>query len=422
MRIQRFGHAAIEVGDLGEAETFYRDTFGFAVRERYPEDGEVLLAVGQADHLLLHSAAADPHVEGQGAGAGLHHAAFQLVEGHREICAVRRRLDDLGIRYQEEDHDGDTSLYFRDPHGNLLEVYPAPGTTPRFATDADRFAAARRFVYGNARPVDRAIFEHRYDGAPASRVRAALEAHRNPDGGFGNALEPDVRASASQPLHTLTGLELLREAGIRAPDVADSCCAFFSTVATERAWLPALLPGAFEAPLAAHWQGPFALEPNPVWTIGCLAELAWHGARHAWFEQARGECVAALDAIDASGAHELRYLLRFAAMVLDGDRRKHELARLGAALDRAAWFVRDVPVDSYGLTPLHFAPTPDDPMRSWFADDLIEAHLDDLLDAQQGDGGWPIRFQAATDAAAIEWRGRCTLEALAVLGRYGRLQ
>ena len=421
MRIQRFGHAGIEVGDLAAAEAFYRNLFGFEVAARYPEDGEVILAVGEGDHLLLHSAGAAGRSPMPQPAAGLNHAAFELAEGHRQMRVVRRRLAELGIEFEVEDHDGDAAVYFRDPDGNMLELYTAPGSTPRFESSDERLAAAGAFVYANARPVDRAIFEHVHGGAAAERLRAAVEAHRNPDGGFGHALEPDVRAPGSQPLHTLTALELLHEAGLRAPDAADGCCDFLASVATPEGALPALLPGALDYPAAAHWQGPFATEPNLSWTFGLVAELAWHGARHPWYRQAREVCIDGLAAYRTDEVHQLRYLIRCAAEVLAGEDRDRELARRREALSRAALFVTETPVSRYGLTPLHFAPTPEAPARSCFDDALIEAHLADLLDAQQGDGGWPIRFDPPSPAARLEWRGRSTLEALEVLRAYGRL-
>jgi catechol 2,3-dioxygenase-like lactoylglutathione lyase family enzyme len=421
MRIHRFGHAGIEVGDLKAAEAFYRGLFGFEVAARYPEDGEVMLAVGAGDHLLLHSGEADRNSPASPSSSGLNHAAFELVEGHREIDTVRRRLSELGVDFESVDHEGDASVYFRDPDGNLLELYVAPGSTPRFGSADARLEAARRFVYANARTIDRAIFEHVHEGAPAHRVRASLETYRNPDGGFGHALEPDVRAPDSQPIHTLTALELLREAGIRAPDVADRCCEFFGSVATDEAALPALLTGALDYPAAGHWQGPSAMEPSLAWTFGIVAQLTWHGAHDAWFEKARQACLDAFAAESSQEAHHLLYLVRFASDVLDGEHRERALRRHCGALSRAEWFVAETPVSRYGLTPLHCAPAPAAPCRACFDDTLIDAHLDDLLDSQQGDGGWPIRFNPPSEAAMLEWRGRWTLEALAVLRAYRRL-
>lgn len=421
MRIQRFGHAGIEVGDLEAAEGFYRELFGFEVAARFPDDGEVMFSVGKGDHLLLHSAAADANVHGAAPSRGLNHAAFQLEEGHREIRAARGRLQAMGIAFEALDHDGEGSLYFRDPDGNLLEVYSAAGSTPHFSTADERRKAARRFVYAAARPVDRAIYRCRWEHGGAAAVEHALLACRNDDGGFGHALEPDVRAPGSQPIHTLTALELLREAGLRSPDVADGCCEFLSGVATEEGAVPALVEGALDFPAAAHWQGAFAQQPSISWTFGLAAQLVWHGARHPWARQAAGVCRAAVADAVTDEAHHLLYLVRFAGDVLEGAERQRLLERCRTALDASGLFVAETPVRGYGLTPLHYAPAPDAPMRPCFDDALIEAHLDDLLDAQQGDGGWPIRFDPPSPAAFWEWRGRWTLEALAVLEAWGRL-
>jgi hypothetical protein len=48
--------------------------------------------------------------------------------------------------------------------------------------------------------------------ARLSSVVDALRGYRNPDGGFGHALEPDLRCPGSQPAPTLYALEMLGEA------------------------------------------------------------------------------------------------------------------------------------------------------------------------------------------------------------------
>ena len=83
--------------------------------------------------------------------------------------------------------------------------------------------AAERFVFANARVLDRhrlAAFLH---GASVTPVVQSLRAYRNPDGGFGHALEPDVRAPESEPAATLHALEVLAEIGrLDDPMVADA--------------------------------------------------------------------------------------------------------------------------------------------------------------------------------------------------------
>jgi hypothetical protein len=64
---------------------------------------------------------------------------------------------------------------------------------------SDRLIAARGFLAGQARLLDRRRFELFFEGADAELVLAASGAYRNSDGGYGHGLEPDLRAGESQP-------------------------------------------------------------------------------------------------------------------------------------------------------------------------------------------------------------------------------
>jgi hypothetical protein len=75
--------------------------------------------------------------------------------------------------------------------------------------------AAERFVLANARLLDRHRLAVLVHGAPLEPVLDALRAYRNPDGGFGHALDPDIRAPESEPASTLHDLDSrLRGIGI----------------------------------------------------------------------------------------------------------------------------------------------------------------------------------------------------------------
>lgn len=52
---------------------------------------------------------------------------------------------------------------------------------------------------------------------------------------------------------------------------------------------------------------------------------------------------------------------------------------------------------------------------------MIEAHFDALASKQLDDGGWPLSLEPPGEAARAEWRGKWTLDALAVLRAYGRV-
>jgi hypothetical protein len=57
----------------------------------------------------------------------------------------------------------------------------------------DVFAAGDRFLLSEARLLERRLFSTCFLGAPASGVIDAPPGYQNPDGGFGQALEPGTR-------------------------------------------------------------------------------------------------------------------------------------------------------------------------------------------------------------------------------------
>ena len=76
------------------------------------------------------------------------------------------------------------------------------------------FDAAAEFMATRARVLDRRVFQRLFQGGAAEPVRDAVAAYRNDDGGFGHALEPDLRAAASQPAAV--------EMALRIMDAADA--------------------------------------------------------------------------------------------------------------------------------------------------------------------------------------------------------
>lgn len=59
---------------------------------------------------------------------------------------------------------------------------------------------AAQFMATHARLLDRRRFELLFGGGTAETALAALAAYRNPDGGYGTGLEPDLRSASSQPV------------------------------------------------------------------------------------------------------------------------------------------------------------------------------------------------------------------------------
>ena len=118
-------------------------------------------------------------------------------------------------------------------------------------------------------------------------------------------------------------------------------------------------------------------------------------------------------------AHVLLGAARLAEFIPDKTTGENLLDKIASTLPRASYFIADAPADRYGLTPLHFAPTPDSVFRKLFNQPQIEGHLEYLKSMQQEDGGWPITWKAPGSASICEWRGRWTLDAICRLVDYG---
>ncbi|MGH9251127.1 MAG: hypothetical protein ACRD0W_16625 [Acidimicrobiales bacterium] len=71
--------------------------------------------------------------------------------------------------------------------------------------------------------------------------------------------------------------------------------------------------------------------------------------------------------------------------------------------------------------PLDFAPHPGGLGRRLFTDDVIEKHLDALVDQQSEDGSWSFNWPAWTPVVQHEWGGFVTVGRLRTLRDYGRV-
>src|SRR4051812_19085105 len=102
--------------------------------------------------------------------------------------------------------------------------------------------AARQFLYANGRLIDRRRLATVLDGAPVEPLLTALRAYRNPDGGFGNALEPDVRCPASQPAATLQALDVLLDAAAHDDPMVADAAGWVAAVAEPDGGVTTVLP------------------------------------------------------------------------------------------------------------------------------------------------------------------------------------
>ena len=289
--------------------------------------------------------------------------------------------------------------------------------------------AATDFMTTHARALDRRRFELAVGNAAPGAALAALDGYRNPDGGYGWGLEPDLRAPESQPGGALHAFEVLDEVAPATSPRAMELCDWLASAALDDGGLPFALPVASAAGTAPFWAGAdpgtSSLHITAAVTAAAL-RVARHDpavAEHPWLERSIGYCMGAAAARDPSGsAYELRYALEFLDAAFDHHPdAPRELERLAAELPPTGLLPVQGGVEGEVLRPLDYARLPDSHIREHIDADAIASELDRLEAEQRDDGGWEVDFRSYSPAAALEWRGYMTVHALTVLQANGRL-
>jgi hypothetical protein len=298
--------------------------------------------------------------------------------------------------------------------------------------DKTQLAKAEHFIWLSARVLERVRFEHLFKGGPREPVLMALRAYQNPDGGFGQAIEPDFRGPVSQPLGVDFAFKILEEIELPDEAVIQAALGFLTKITAPDRGLPNTLPNVADYPRAPWWGVPDKVVGCILPTGAVVASLLQWRIGHPWVEGAISYCWPAIDALIerakvAEGhrariqiTYEARAAVQFLDRAPDRARAEEVATALHDALERAGMIERQVaPAVEIGL-PLDFAPHPDSVARRWFDDTVIEKHLDAMVAAQGNDGGWTVPWPIWTPITEYEWRGVLTVERLRTLRAYGR--
>jgi hypothetical protein len=284
------------------------------------------------------------------------------------------------------------------------------------------------FLDTHARLIDRRRFDLLFGHGEADGAIAALTGYANGDGGFGWALEPDLRSASSQPVGALHAFEVLEEIAPSTSPLAARLCDWLESVSLADGGLPFALPGADGPGSAPHWAGsdPSRSSLHITSAVCAIAHRVAHhdpaGAEHTWLARATDYCEREIAAMERPrGAYEFSFVLQFLDTLHDTD------ADATRELERLRSFIPDsgsmpVPGGAEGetLRPLDFSPRPDRPLRELFASEVVAADLDRLAAKQLDDGGWDVDWKVFSPAAAVEWRGYVTVRALTILKANGR--
>ncbi|KJY29343.1 MULTISPECIES: hypothetical protein [Streptomyces] len=304
-------------------------------------------------------------------------------------------------------------------------------SAPAPAAATASLARAEQFIWLTARVLEQRRFAYHFLGGDADPVDTALGSYLGEDGGYGHALDPDLRGPLSQPLHTAHALRILDGLGRCSGRRIERLCRHLTRISTPEGALPLAVPAPRGHP-AAPWHPAGDDPPAELVTTGPVVGVL-HRNRiwDAWLFRATEFCWERVEGL----RHPHPYEVQGAVAFLDG---VPDRARAAAAADRLGRLVRERRLavldparrEEYPLSPGYapgellfpydYARRPESAARSWFTDEEMGRSLDFLAAEQQPDGGWPVRRRAWAPGSTLERRPIATIEALLTLRAYGR--
>ena len=284
------------------------------------------------------------------------------------------------------------------------------------------------------RPLDQRRFEFHFEDGSADAVLAELASYQNDDGGFGNSLEPDIRASASSVITTTVGFQILREIGANAGHalVRKGIEYFVATYDESRQVWPIIPPKVEEAPHAPWWNyetsaetfGQFLINPRAE-IVGYLHEFS-DGVPTKLLQQLTTAVLAHLDSLpDEMEMHDILCFARLAETEVLPNRDKVWEKLAQAAAPRIARNVEQL--TGYVLKPLWLVSSPESPLAAELKEE-VEMNLDFEIEQQGEDGSWSPNFSwgdqypETWQKAKKEWQSRFTVDTLKTLKDFGRIE
>jgi uncharacterized damage-inducible protein DinB len=314
------------------------------------------------------------------------------------------------------------------------------GPEPVFLTP-EAFALARDYIFNHGRALEQELFRYEFEEGDKTAVVEALSAYANPDGGFGQALEPDVRTPSSSALATEIALRHLiaLEVPAKHPLVAGALRYLQDTYDPQTKTWRVIPEDSNDYPHAPWWHddedGSLARtfdEFEIIPRAGLVAAL--HAYREAlppgWLDEIAEDTAASIlrnRSLGEGGGDDLVYAFRLAdsgALVhpLVSSVYEHLLLRAQDTVNRYpdTW-------DTYGLKPLKLAGEDPDAPVATLLDRGVQRQLNYEIEHQHEDGAWNPNWdwgEAYPEAwvqAREEWCGELTLAMLKALRAYGRL-
>ncbi len=301
----------------------------------------------------------------------------------------------------------------------------------RFSRDS--YARARSWLFTYGRKIDQARWLFHFEHGSADAVTEALATYHNADGGFGRALEPDVRRDESSVLATTVALQILREVGADDSHPLTQSAIGYLIEQLDRdtlAWMnvPANVD---DAPHAPWWDSP---EKPTTFTANPGGEIVDHF--HHYTSLVPAELLAQLtDAAiafvrpnaDDLSMHDLFCCHGLSQISVLPSQMRDELFNLARKQFKRLVETNPAKWTTYCMRPLQAADSPDSPYMADF-EEAVNVNLDYLIDTQQADGCWPpnwtwgdTQHPEAWEQSKRDWQGAIIVGHLRMLYAFDRL-
>ena len=295
------------------------------------------------------------------------------------------------------------------------------------------------YLETQARPLERALYRHHFEDGPETDVVRELRRFQNADGGFGNALEPDVRTPSSSALATGIALRMLTELDCPEGDELVPAAVEYLLSTLDRTALTWLVVPADtnDHPHAPWWHDEAGSLAKTFHDFLIIPRVLILGSLHAYaalvprellerLTDAVSLALAEVPVLGTGGGSDLEYAAYLAtAPGLPSSARNLVTERVTSAVPKVT--VRNPEEwSAYCLTPLRAAPLPTSLGASEIRETL-DTHLDWMIDHQAEDGAWnPTwswfgHYDEVWPDAKREWKGHLTLETLLSLKAFHRL-
>jgi hypothetical protein len=295
---------------------------------------------------------------------------------------------------------------------------------------------AKSFIMNRGRPLEQALCRYHFDDGPKKQVLLELGKFQNSDGGFGNALEPDLRASESSVLCTSFALDILTELDISYSEmIIENSINYLMRTYDEKKHVWRFIPETTDTSPHAPWWNQDGLEKtfgnfleNPrVKICGNLfhyKELTPQDFRNDILKRVLDHMETREDMVSGDTLKCYLHLSQCRNLPCDAivhlEHKLKDMIPASVETDSTKW-------EEYCLKPIGTIKSPNSQYLH-LIDQAFELSLDYEIRNQDEDGSWkPFWswggvYPEDWKAAKQEWSAILTLDVLKVLEAFGRME